>query len=84
MSVTPRLRFGLRTLLEIVTVATFILYLAYACFHRYQMQVVDSGSAVKIVILDTRTGKTWWQSVSEPGVWTSVPAPSENDGSGGF
>jgi hypothetical protein len=71
-----RIRFGLRTLFELIAVAAFILTLIFLrqprteTTGRYQLQEVKGGFAV----LDTTTGEVWhlpdttfpWSSLGKP------------------
>jgi hypothetical protein len=61
----PRIQFGIRTLLEIIAVAAFVLALIYGRTGsggagRYQMQVHKPVHGdEEIYVLDSQTGKLW-------------------------
>jgi hypothetical protein len=76
---TPR--FSLRTLLELIAVAAFALYLLYgqvAYKQRYQLRIIDSqvaGGEV-FILFDTQTGNVWSRSYGSSGPWSDYPAPN--------
>jgi len=59
-----RLRFGLRTMFEIIAVVAFILALIYyratpQGFGRYQIHSAEYQGRSRIFVLDTQTGQLW-------------------------
>jgi hypothetical protein len=63
-----RLRFGLRTLFELIAVVAFILTLIYYRteatshgFGRYQIHSAEYQGRTRIFVLDTQTGQLWRQ-----------------------
>lgn len=72
-----RLRFGLRTLFEIVAVVAFVLTLLYyrqtaiQNTGRYQFHPITEGPD-RVLVIDTQTGRVWetagagWHDYGEP------------------
>jgi hypothetical protein len=61
-----RLRFGIRTLFEIIAVVAFVLTLIYYRtqssshgFGRYQIHSAEYQGTTRIFVLDTKTGQLW-------------------------
>lgn len=76
----PRIQFGLRTLIEMITVVAFILALIYGKSNwgsgsRYQVQTtgLEKGTIVTDVF-DSQTGKLWRLYAGE-GEWHQVGSP---------
>jgi len=76
-----RFRFGLRTLLELMAIAAFVLYLVYGYtvrHERYELTIIQpkAGPADVAVLFDRKTGKMWTRSLFSQGQWSTYPMPS--------
>jgi hypothetical protein len=70
-----RVRFGLRTLFELIAVVAFILTLLYyrqTAIQQNGRYQVDQSPSGNILLVDTQTGQVWDDF---QGNWDAMPAP---------
>jgi hypothetical protein len=68
-------RFSLRTLLELIAVAAFLLYLLFGESMgngRYQLRVDAVNGSKWMTMLDSRTGQAWSRHI-HGGDWEALP-----------
>jgi hypothetical protein len=79
----PRIRFGLRTLFELIAVVAFILTLLYyrqtaiKATGRYHLHQVTSTSPPRVLVIDTQTGRVWETAGTDWFDYGQPPSPAK-------